>query len=432
MNQTPPWHQQWFDATYQQYLSNPSVKLSNTSPLAHSFTHFDSLELSDQVPSIAQVKLNGGLGTSMGCKGPKSLVQCDTNGDTFLDKIIQNFNSSSISSHLILLNSFNTSSDTSTFINSKYPDLDWLEVLQYPFKKIDLVSNQPFKQHDPFFLNPPGHGSVYFDLYYSGVLKRLKNEGVDYLFISNSDNLAASCDPKIAAHLLKNNIPFLIELTKKNKNDVKGGTIVSSDGVLKLWEIAQVTDQQLPSFQSQPYFNTNNIWVNINALISIIESNQLNLDLILNKKESHGYSFIQLEYAMGSAIQSFENAQVLVVPRQRFFPVKKTTDLLRLLSDLVHIDSSGFLNWDTAQTIDIELKSPFDTVNGFFKHFLVMPSLKKLTQLSLSGPINFSHFIELRNNVKIELKSSDASFTIDSDIDILDDVYFDNDRFNPL
>ena len=64
----------------------------------------------------------------------------------------------------------------------------------------------------------------------------------------------------------------------------------------------------------------------------------LKLPLIKNKKtinprDSSTPAVFQLETAMGSAIECFENAGAVVVPRERFAPVKTTNDLFILRSD---------------------------------------------------------------------------------------------------
>jgi len=66
------------------------------------------------VSKLAVVKLNGGLGTSMGCKGPKSVITV-RDGLTFLDMTVlqvEYLASSSIDVPLVLMNSFNTDKDT--------------------------------------------------------------------------------------------------------------------------------------------------------------------------------------------------------------------------------------------------------------------------------------------------------------------------------
>ena len=46
----------------------------------------------------------------------------------------------------------------------------------------------------------------------------------------------------------------------------------------------------------------------------------------------------QLESAMGAAIEGFDGARVIVVPRDRFIPVKTTNELALLRSDAVTWD----------------------------------------------------------------------------------------------
>ena len=280
------------------------------------------------------------------------------------------------------------------------------------------------------FFNPPGHGSVYFDLYYSGILHELLSNDIEYVFISNADNLAATCDPLIASYLKTSQSPFLIELTHKAPMDLKGGTVVSSNGQLKLLESAQVNDSHRSLFESQPFFNTNNIWVHVPTLISIIESNNLRMDLILNRKNKNGHSFIQLEYAMGSAIQSFDQPKVLIVNRDRFFPVKKTSDLLLLSSDYVSLSQNG-LTWDVNRMVDIQCSFPFDSVDAFYRYFRVIPSLKDIQSLHLKGKIYFNHFVTLKGHVEI-IVDDDDELVIGPDLEELNNVRFEAGKFIPF
>ena len=392
MAQANDWFDDWFTQSLQKIQGANSSSLSNINALSnHQCVNYFDLLVTDspQLPSIATVKLNGGLGSSMGCHGPKSLIQIAPDGTTFLDKIINSHCNSPLSNALILLNSFNTESQTKAHIRANFPSLDWINVCQQAFKKIDADSLQPLQEVTTDAFNPPGHGSVYFDLYYSGILHQLQASHIDYLFISNADNLAATVDPTIVQYLAVSKPSFLMELTPKTDADKKGGTVVDVNNRLTLWEIAQVTESQQALFESQPYFNTNNIWVSVTALINAIESRQFKLDIIKNKKVRDAQPVIQMEYAMGSAIQSFSDAQVLVVPRTRFFPVKRTSDLLLLLSDCCSWSDSGQLDWDPNQLPLITLSSPLNDVSHFFKYFQRIPSIKHLESLQLSGPILF-------------------------------------------
>ena len=273
--------------------------------------------------------------------------------------------------------------------------MSWHNVTQQAFKKIDAHSRLPLDSNSADAFNPPGHGSVYFDLYYSGVLQQLMDDGIDYLFISNADNLAATVDSAIVQHLDQTKCPFLIELTPKMDADTKGGTVVTHQGQLTLWEIAQVDADQHSLFESQPYFNTNNIWVSIPALIRVIKENRLMLDLIKNPKVYEQQPVIQMEYAMGSAIQSFSDAQVMVVPRIRFFPVKRTNDLLLLLSDCCSWDADGVLSWSTDALPKVDLSGVLSNVSDFFTYFQCIPNISQLKSLRLQGPVIFDQGLSL-------------------------------------
>ena len=406
MTQTD-WHEDWFNSSLNKLTMGAVDPISDPLPVpsTHCIHYNASLNVSTEL-SVATVKLNGGLGSSMGCDGPKSLIQIQPDGTTFLDKIIESHESSPYSKALVLLNSFNTEEQTRQHLSQHYPSLNWLNATQHAFKKIDATTLKPLASAGLDAYNPPGHGSVYFDLYYSGILKQLKDTGIDYLFISNADNLAATVDPNIVQHLAQSKCPFLIELTPKTNNDRKGGTVVIHNNQLTLWEVAQVQSEQQSLFESQPYFNTNNLWVSVSALINVIEQNTLTLDLIKNPKNHHDQSVIQMEYAMGSAIQSFKEAQVMVVPRTRFFPVKRTSDLLLLLSDCCQWGSDGQLTWDPAVLPEVTLSSDLSTVAGFFDCFKTIPAIAGVHSLNLSGPILFNTPIQFEQGASIVLSAS--------------------------
>ena len=167
MHESPQWISDWYEESFNQFKSTNTRALDSVEAASDDFIDYDSLPSPLSPPKVAIVKLNGGLGTSMGCNGPKSLIPCASNR-TFLDIIIQQYEAS-ISSSLILLNSFNTSADTNAFFSQSYPTVKWTEIMQYPFKKINAQTQQPYESNDMAHFNPPGHGSVYFDLYHSGV-----------------------------------------------------------------------------------------------------------------------------------------------------------------------------------------------------------------------------------------------------------------------
>ena len=79
---------------------------------------------------------------------------------------------------------------------------------------------------------PPGHGDIYPSLLGSGVLRKLLDAGIKYVFVSNSDNLGATLDLKLLNHFVTSNSPFVMEVAQRTESDKKGGHLCrrKSDG----------------------------------------------------------------------------------------------------------------------------------------------------------------------------------------------------------
>ena len=87
---------------------------------------------------------------------------------------------------------------------------------------------------------PPGHGDVYIALAASGTLDALLGAGLRYAFVSNSDNLGALADVRIAAWLAAQQVPFVLEAVRGTAADRKGGHLARYQGRVILRETAQV------------------------------------------------------------------------------------------------------------------------------------------------------------------------------------------------
>ena len=78
-----------------------------------------SSAIKGMLDQLVVIKLNGGLGTSMGCSGPKSVIPV-RNDLTFLDLTVQQieFLNKKYDANvpLVLMNSFNTDEDTHKII----------------------------------------------------------------------------------------------------------------------------------------------------------------------------------------------------------------------------------------------------------------------------------------------------------------------------
>jgi UTP--glucose-1-phosphate uridylyltransferase len=374
-------------------------------------------EIKALLKKLVVAKLNGGLGTTMGCTGPKSHIEAHS-GKTFLDLIVEQV------SHLnqvygsdvplVLMHSFNTHNETlqilpkynkfnvriHTFLQSKHPRFD-ADTLVPLAKVLDSPDTEWY---------PPGHVEFYTYFVNTGLAAQFIKEGREIVFLSNSDNLGALVDVRILHAMLSKKLDFAMEVTPKTKADVKGGTLIDMDGRPKLLELAQVPPAKIPEFESIKkfkIFNTNNLWARIAALQPTLAAGAMDkIDLIVNKKTFAGQNIIQLEVAAGATIQFFKNACGIVVPRSRFLPVKSTNDLMLLQSNL-HILKDGSLIANPERPFATELPAihlgeSFKKVADFLRRFSGgVPNLLDLDHLTVTGDVCFGRRVTLRGTVII-------------------------------
>ena len=370
----------------------------------------------------AVIKLNGGLGTSMGLQQAKSLLEIKP-GITFLDLIVRQVQAlreqAGCSVQLLLMNSFSTSEDTMAYLR-KYADFsspEQVEMLQNKVPKLEQSTLLPISWPEQPELEwcPPGHGDIYAALAGSGWLDKLLAGGIKYAFVSNSDNLGAQPDVHFLRWFAESGAPFVMEVTPRTEADKKGGHLAvrRSDGQLILREVAQCPAEDVPHFQDisrHRYFNTNNLWIRLDALRDFMEANGgvVPLPTICNAKsvnprDAATPAVYQLETAMGAAIQCFPGAQAVSVPRSRFFPVKTCSDLLLLRSDAVEIDAAGRMllapeceGKPPIISLDSKLYKLVDSLDA-----LGVPSLKRVKRLTVSIPHHFEPGEPLQGEVVI-------------------------------
>ena len=376
------------------------------------------------------IKLNGGLGTGMGLQGPKSLLAV-RDGVNFLDLMVRQIldlrKSSGANVRLLLMNSFSTSEDTLAHLE-KYraeglADASEVELMQNQIPKIDAATLEPVAWPSAPDLEwcPPGHGDLYPALVGSGWLDRLLAEGVKYAFVSNSDNLGAILDPAILSYFAKSGAPFLMEVTRRTAADRKGGHLAvrKSDGRLLLREVAQTPDEDAAAFQDidrHQYFNTNSLWLRLDLLKEQLaaDSGVLPLPMIRNNKtvdprDKKSTPVVQLEIAMGAAIECFEGAAAIDVPRSRFAPVKTTGDLLALRSDAYEVLDNGQVRLAASRNgvpPVISLSDEYKLVDQI--EALGVPSLIDCNSLKVSGPVKFAPGVTIRGDVSFENSSAET------------------------
>jgi len=383
---------------------------------------FDALpaaEDGDLLDQAVVIKLNGGLGTSMGMTRAKSLLEARA-GETFLDLIARQVlalrERSGARVPLVLMNSFATR-DESLAALERHADLsadlpaDFLQSKE-PKLLADDLTPVSWPRNPELEWCPPGHGDMFTSLQTSGVLAAMLDRGYRWAFVSSSDNLAAVLDPRILAWMAREDAPFVMEVADRTPADRKGGHIAQrrSDGGLLLREIAQTPDSDVDAFQDiarYRYFNTNTIWFDLHAI-----GDMPPLPLIRNVKtvdpsDKSSPEVVQIETAMGAALGVIEGARALRVPRDRFSPVKTTNDLLALRSDAYEVGSDGrvvLVAERNGSPPDVDLDPDhFKLVADFEPRVAAgAPSLREAQRLVVRGDVTFGAGVVIRGDVEID------------------------------
>ncbi|GAB1409943.1 UTP--glucose-1-phosphate uridylyltransferase [Desulfovibrionales bacterium] len=372
----------------------------------------------------AVIKLNGGLGTSMGLESAKSLIPVK-DCLNFLDLIL--LQAAYIRSRYqvefpqIFMNSFKTHMETMMKIGNFNNGATGISLafLQHRYPKILAKDFTPatWPQNPELEWNPPGHGDIYTALVTSGLLDALLERGYEYAFISNSDNLGAIMNRRLLGYMVHHKLPFLMEVARRTDQDKKGGHLcrLKKNNQFALREVAQCPDQEMDLFcdiNTYKFFNTNSIWVDLRVVQSVfIAHRMMPLDLIINPKtldprDPNSPRVFQLETAMGSAITSFANAQAVIVPRKRFAPVKTTADLLQVMSDCYIRTEQDTITPNPARELpmpQISLDQRFyRKIDAFLERIPQNPpSLMHCTSLTIEGDVRFEENVRCEGDVRI-------------------------------
>ena len=389
----------------------------------------DEAVAAEAIRHTVVVKLNGGLGTSMGMSRAKSLL-CVRKGLSFLDIIARQVlhlrQQHDAVLPLVFMNSFRTSADTMAAL-ARYGDLAVeglpLEFLQNKEPKLNVKDLSPISwPRDPDLeWCPPGHGDLYTAMRGTGLIDLLLEHGFKHVFVSNSDNLGAVPDPRVAGWFAASGAPFAIEAVRRTPSDRKGGHFARrrTDGRLVLRESAQVLpeDQEsLADLSRHQFCSTNNIWFDLAAMKQALDHRQgiLGLPMIRNVKnvdpgDSSTPEVVQVETAMGAAIEVFEGSQLIEVGRDRFVPVKTTNDLLVLRSDVYAIGQDFVLDQVAAEVPYIDLDTEhYKLVSDFDRHFPEgAPSLAKATSLKVEGNVTFGQGVQVIGDVELDVRDAD-------------------------
>ena len=373
----------------------------------------------------AIVKLNGGRSTTMGGQVPKCMVTAK-DGKNFLEIVMGQIMAANdrygVEMPLVLMNSFFTDHVTEKIVGTT--PLIVMNFIQNEYPRIQEKSLFPLDTGTDTDWCPAGHGDFFASIDGSGLLDDLLELGIRYVFISNIDNLAAEISPLILGRMLEGGHDFLMEVTRKTESDVKGGSPVFHNKLLSLLEIAQVPEEHLHDFQDINvfrYFNTNNLWVDLDAVKEKRRADKLRLPIILNRKHIADTDVIQIETAMGAAMHSFSAPGLIEVPRTRFAPVKKLSDLFLLQSDSYVMNAACQLSVNPLRPGHLSVLPKVAFHSGFpqdneLENSFAAPqtiSMLQADSLSVSGNVFFEEGIQIKG--KVVIANDDAKKMIITD-----------------
>jgi UTP--glucose-1-phosphate uridylyltransferase len=378
----------------------------------------------DAIGTTVVVKLNGGLGTSMGMDRAKSLLEV-RDGLSFLDVIARQVlavrRRHGARLPLIFMDSFRTSADTMAAL-SRYDDLGVddlpLEFLQNkePKLRADDLTPVTWEADPDLEWCPPGHGDIYTAMRGTGLLQRLIDAGYTQVFVSNSDNLGAVPDPRVAGWFARSGAPFAIEAVRRTPSDRKGGHFARrrSDGRIVLRESAQTMDEDreaLADLSRHRFTSTNNLWFDLQAMRQELDRRDgiLGLAMIKNTKtvdpaDPHSPEVVQIETAMGAAIEVFDGATTIEVGRDRFVPVKTTNDLLVLRSDCYELTDDHVMVQQPEAVPFVDLDPAYyKPVADFDRRFPEgIPSLRDASSFVVHGDWTFGKDVTVVGDVELD------------------------------
>ncbi len=396
------------------------------------------------IGKVVVLKLNGGLGTTMGLTGPRCLVPVQE-GLTFLDitvdQVLYLRRQLNRQLPLLFMNSFHTQAATAQALHRCLPRSNGLPLTfeQHRMPKIDAETLQPVTGRPQLAQAwcPPGHGDLYATLRTTGLLDLLTAQGYEYVFVSNADNLGAVLDLRILGYMVECQVPMLMEAAYRTLSDRKGGHLSKgTNGQLVIREFAQCPPTERDQFQdirTFPYFNTNNIWLHLPSLRDYLAEQDgfMRLVPIFNRKpldprKPAGRQIIQLESALGSAISVFPGATAIRVPRSRFLPVKRCEDLLVMQSDVyqVNLQSRFIMNPKRLTAtpprrppqvdLDPRFYGTYDRLRARFPQGA--PSMVNCASLRIEGDVIFGRDIRLEGHVVITNERPEARILADGQV----------------
>jgi UTP--glucose-1-phosphate uridylyltransferase len=173
----------------------------------------------------------------------------------------------------------------------------------------------------------PGHGDALLRLRASGVLRELRQAGVEHLLVSNVDNLGAELDPiLLGGHIeaIDSGAHMSVEVVRREGD--KGGCVAVIAGRAVIVEgFRMPPDVDLDHY---PQFNTNTLWFWLSAIDRDFDLDWFPVEREIEGPDGKLMNVVQFEQLIGQATEHLEAFYFEVDRERRFLPIKTQDDLV--------------------------------------------------------------------------------------------------------
>ncbi|CAK9225588.1 unnamed protein product [Sphagnum troendelagicum] len=385
---------------------------------------------------LVVVKICVALGRALGSSEPKSLIEVRS-GKSFIDIIVEHIEvlNSRYGTNilLILATSDNTDEPLSQAVR-KYSNshLEIVTFNQTEYTREVWPVRSKLGEDGRYLTN---NGDLFAALAFSGKLEELIAQGKEILFIADSENLGASVDLNILMHLHETQSEYCMEVSSQRIGGVEGCARLLPEGSIELLEFEEVPEKPVDATKSSEIMvlNTNSLWVNLKAVKRLAENEALEIFCSLEAADGKKEISYQLQTASGDPlysvsdemfdnlpiegnsdlllIQFFDGAVAINVPGSRFLPVRATSELLILQSD-VYDSKDGCMCRNSLRESVGDPIIDFDgfqlkKIGGFRERMKNVPSLLALESLKVVGDVWFGKDIVLQGQVVIWAKKDE-------------------------
>lgn len=285
--------------------------------------------------------LNGGMATRFGGK-PKGVVPVvQGEPESFLwvklaqiSRLIREYDATI---PVVLMHSFATQAASRVHLH----DIDWAGIprdMRFEFSQsimprvgVDAIPLQDLpgaeSLPDSLLYCAPGHGDTLLRLRASGILRDLRQAGVEHLLVSNVDNLGAELDPiLLGGHIQAVDAGAHMSVEVVHRAGDKGGCVAVVGGRPVIVEGFRMPEGV--SMDAYPQFNTNTLWFWLSAIDQDFDLDWFPVERVVAGPHGKAMPVVQFEQLIGQVTEHLEAHYFEVDRERRFLPIKTREDLL--------------------------------------------------------------------------------------------------------